>query len=216
MKLFLLAILLMGAGVAAHANPVEPNMSVSPAGQPFIYQLGRTTKQQAFDYWKDQGATLLGSGHLALGAGSGRDNSSQVVAPEVELIDVQGVDFEGLPVARFAFYKDTLYAIQAQVRSVTNKENVRLRLSDDEVRELGRRLEQKYGKPTRRIKTLLADGREPDVRVWTIKGNTLRFQDAPLNAVLVYANPAMEAEVKKHIAATCKVINAKKDAFGCW
>ena len=69
----------------------------------FVYRLGRTTLEEARAYWAQNGMKIVGAGHLALGGGSGMDGAARVSAEKVLLVDVSGIDFEGISNARFGF-----------------------------------------------------------------------------------------------------------------
>ena len=180
----------------------------------FHYVPGKTTEQEAIEYWQQSGAQVLSKGHLALGTGKGVDNMSEAYHKDVDLMDVQGVDFEGLPKARFVFYKGTLYSIQVPLRISLRKGETQP-YTDEQIAQLRRRLEVSHGQPRERQKTIFADGKEPDLLIWHLGGPTLRLQTSSITAILVYADPKIEQQVKKSIPAVCKEFNTKERII-CW
>ena len=76
---------------------------------------------EARAYWGQNGMKIVGAGHLALGGGSGMDGAAKVSAEKVLLVDVSGIDFEGFSNARFGFYDNTLYRIQATLTPILSE-----------------------------------------------------------------------------------------------
>jgi hypothetical protein len=185
----------------------------------FTYRLSQTTRAEMDANWADSGALKLGQGHLALGGGSGVDNVSQAFAPNVDLIDVSGADFEGISVARFGFYDGILYKVQARLLTqVQTKANIytnqtRVTYSEDDVNNLAKRLVSKYGKAS---KSSGAPGKVPDTLIWNVGDNQLifsRFTNG--GASLVLDNQKMDAKVKQYVKVVCKSYNTK-DKIVCW
>ena len=97
--------------VGTASNLAQDGGSTAQSAAPkvdFVYRLGRTKLDEARAYWSQNGMKIVGSGHLALGGGSGMDGAGRVAAEKVLLVDVSGVDFEGISNARFGFYNNTL------------------------------------------------------------------------------------------------------------
>jgi len=209
-----LSLAFTAACVSAQSVSALPASEAAAPAVNFSYVPGKTTEQQAMEYWQQSGAQVLGKGHLALGTGQGLDNVSQAYHKDVVLMDVQGVDFEGLPKARFVFYKGTLYSIQVRLRTLLRKGETQP-YTDEQVAQLRRRLEIKHGQPRERKKTLFADGKEPDLLIWHLGGSTMRLQLSSMNTILVYGDPKIEQQVKKSIPSVCKEFNTKERII-CW
>ena len=166
-SLSLLAIVLAGLclrGAIAQGETDAPR-------QTFNYVLGKTKLPDAVAYWRASGAKILGAGHLALGTGSGVDGLSKTSADKVTLVDVTGIDFEGIASARFGFYDKERYVIQARLVPglLDSKSNVNY--DKEQLASLEKRLRQKYGPPKQQLRSLAAKGRDsPDVFIWNIDG----------------------------------------------
>jgi hypothetical protein len=186
-------------------------------GPPFAYTLLQTTLDEARQYWSQNGVHVLGAGHLAVGSGSGMDGLGKVSVDKVLLVDVAGVDFEGVTSARFGFYENKLYRIQAKLKPGLQRSNkAGLDYSADQLKELETRLRQKYGNPNEMQHTLYADkGQKNDLLVWRIDGNKLTFVSNTLDASLVLSNERTEAEIKKYIKEYCKTVNTQGHIV-CW
>jgi hypothetical protein len=102
----------------------------------FVYRLGHTTLDEARAYWSQNGMKIVGAGHLALGGGSGMDGAGRVSAEKVLLVDVSGVDFEGISNARFGFYDNTLYRIQATLTPISLKGSNTTHYTDEQMKAL--------------------------------------------------------------------------------
>lgn len=210
---------LFGA-VTAAASFAQGNI-ISPDDterSPFAYSLRHTSLDEAREYWSQNGMEILMSGHLALGTGKGQDGQSGVVAEKVTLVDVSGVDFEGISIARFGFYENRLYRIQARLRPALLKSESKSDhlYTDDQMKELEARLKRKYGKPKATQRTMYAGkGQEDDVMVWSVNGGTLIFTSNKRTGNLLLTNEETEVEIKKYIKAYCKTVNTK-DRIVCW
>lgn len=177
------------------AQSVAPNAS-------FVYRLGHTK--------------IVGAGHLALGGGSGMDGAGRVSAEKVLLVDVAGVDFEGISDARFGFYDNTLYRIQATLTPISLKGSSTTRYTDEQMKALGTALRKKYGAPSREQRTLFADKKSGnDVLIWNLPGGKLTLTAIAINGSLILSNEKMEADVKTYVKDYCKSINTPGHIV-CW
>ena len=212
--------LLLAAALAAAAPGLaqtapEASSPAPPPGAPFAYRLGQTTLDAARAYWSQSGVKILRSGRLALGGGKGVDGAARVSADKVLLVDVSGVDFEGLPAARFGFYEDRLYRIQASLASPLNAA-ASASYTPEQIKALGAQLRKKYGAPSAQVSTLYADKKSgPDVLVWTLPDGKLTLTNNPINGSLIFSNEKMEADIKAYVKAYCKTVNTK-DKITCW
>jgi hypothetical protein len=200
----------------ASQAPAPPTQSPAP-GQTsgFNYQLGETTFDAARAYWSQNGMKLLRAGHMALGSGSGVEGKGKVSAERVLLVDVSGVDFEGLSTARFGFFDNKLYRIQASLASVLNTA-MSANLSDDQLKALAAKIRAKYGKPTQEIRTLMADNASgPDVLVWKLPDGKLTLNTNAINGSLILSNEKMEADIKTYVKAYCETVNTPGH-ITCW
>jgi hypothetical protein len=183
---------------------------------PFEYALGRTTLSEARDHWRASGAQILRAGHLALGTGSGIDGRSQTSAEKVLLVDMAGIDFEGITSARFCFYDEKLYRIQASLRPGLLQAKRDLLYDQEQLRALESRLRQKYGRPAEEHRSPFikkTDG--PDVLLWKVDGNSLQFVSNLVNGGLVLTNEPTEVSIKKYVKEYCKTVNTK-ERIVCW
>jgi hypothetical protein len=212
-------VLLLATGLAAESPgraQDAPAAVPAPAARPaFAYQLGQTTLDEARAYWSQGGVKVLRSGHMALGTGSGADGVGKVSAEKVLLVDVSGVDFEGLSTARFGFFDNRLYRIQASLASPLNRATS-ANLSDEEIKALGVKLRKKYGAPSEQIRTLYADKKSgPDVLVWKLPDGKLTLTANALNGSLILSNEKVEADIKAYVKAYCKTVNTPGHVT-CW
>ena len=182
----------------------------------FVYRLGHTTLDEARTYWSQNGVKIVGAGHLALGGGSGMDGAGRVSAEKVMLVDVSGVDFEGISDARFGFYDNTLYRIQATLTPISLKGSSTTRYTDEQMKALGTALRKKYGAPSREQRTLFADKKSGnDVLIWNLPGGKLTLMAIAINGSLILSNEKMEADVKTYVKDYCKSINTPGHIV-CW
>jgi hypothetical protein len=212
--LFLLALAtVLVAGAPSLAQNVPQAAGQSRA---FSYRLGETTLDAARAYWAQNGMKIVGSGHMALGTGSGVDRLGKVSADRVLLVDVSGVDFEGLSTARFGFFDDRLYRIQASLASIPLNGAKSTNYSEDQLKALGAKLKAKYGKPSAEQRTLLADKKSgPDVLIWKLPDGTLTLNANALYGSLILANEKVEADIKAYVKAYCKTVNTPGH-ITCW
>ena len=217
-----LAILLLAEVLASTPGqsqnaPQEPVQAAAAPGQnaAFNYQLGETTLDAARAYWSQNGMKILRAGHMALGTGSGVEGKGKVAAEKVLLVDVAGVDFEGLTTARFGFFDNKLYRIQASLVSALNSA-MSANLSEDQLKTLTAKLRAKYGKPSQELRTLMADKASgPDVLVWKLPDGKLTLNTNVINGSLILSNEMMEAEIKTYVKAYCETINTPGH-ITCW
>lgn len=183
---------------------------------PLEYRLARTTREEAVAYWQASGASLIGRGYLALGTGSGGDNLAKALDRDVELVDVSGVDFEGMNTARFIFNKGVLYGIQADMASLLNQRSpVMMKYSAEEIDTVEKRLRSKYGKPRQINSILTGIGKKPDILIWKLGGSTLSFVSNSMNATVRLIHEKTEADVQKRRKEVCKEFNTR-DRIICW
>jgi len=181
----------------------------------FHYELGRTTLEEAVSYWRGSGAHILRAGHLALGTGSGLDGVGKTSAEKVMLVDVAGVDFEGIPSARFGFYEKKLYLVQASLRPGLLSAKTDLRYDGDQMRALEARLRQEHGPPVEQRSALVKKGEPADLLSWKVDGNSLRFVSNPMSASLVLTNEDTQASIRKYVKEYCKTVNTPGHII-CW
>jgi hypothetical protein len=212
-------VLLLAAGLAAGSQGFAQDVpAAAPATVPraaFAYQLGQTTLDAARDYWSRNGVKVLRSGHMALGTGSGIDGLGKVSAEKVLLVDVSGVDFEGLSTARFGFFENKLYRIQASLASPLNRASS-ANLTDEQIKALGVKLRKKYGATSEEHRSLYASKTSGnDVLVWKLPDGKLTLTANPLGGALILSNEKMEADIKAYVKAYCKTINTPGH-ITCW
>ena len=195
--------------------PQEPAQVAGQPIAPFNYQLGETTLDAARATWSRNGVKILRAGHMALGSGSGVEGKGKVAAEKVLLVDVAGVDFEGLTTARFGFFDNKLYRIQASLASALNSA-MSANLSEDQLKTLTAKLRAKYGKPSQELRTLMADKASgPDVLVWKLPDGKLTLSTNPINASLILSNEKMETDIKTYVKAYCETVNTPGH-ITCW
>lgn len=190
----ILGMAYFGAGLAAHA---DPNAAPAPV-------VSKTSLAEARDMWATRNATVFSEGHLAIGGGSGVDGLSQVGLEQVLLVTVTGVDFEALPVARYAFVDEVLYAISAQLRNGYSKDKYPFKeLDDEELSQLENSLTSKYGKP-RALRDMGA-GKKPNILIWDMKENELSLTKGGLSGYnLTFRNKALTKKVHAYKKIECK------------
>ena len=199
----------------APAQSADRLTEASAQSSTFTYQLGETTLDAARAYWSQSGMKILRAGHMALGTGSGVEGKGKVAAEKVLLVDVAGVDFEGLTTARFGFFDGKLYRIQASLASVLNAASS-ANLSEDQMKSLAAKLKTKYGKPSQELRTLMADKASgPDVLVWKLPDGKLTLNANVINGSLILSNEMMEADIKTYVKAYCETINTPGH-ITCW
>jgi hypothetical protein len=210
-----LGVVVLAAGMAGAAPGLAQDARASVARPAFEYQLGRTTLDEARAYWSQNGIKVLSSGHMALGTGSGVDGLGKVSAEKVLLVDVAGVDFEGVSTARLGFYDNKLYRIQASLASILNRVNA-ANYSDEQIKDLGARLRKKYGPPSERRRTLYAGKTAgDDVLIWKLPDGKLTLTANAMNASLILSNDKIEAEIRAYVKAYCKTVNTPGHIV-CW
>lgn len=187
-----LGMMCFGIGLPAYADP---------ASAPII---SKTTLAEAREMWTAGNASTVGEGHLAIGGGNGMDGLSTVGLEQVLLVTVDGVDFEALPVARYAFVDEVLYGISAQLRNKFSKHKTPFKeLTDEEIAQLEQTLRRKYGKP-RGLKDLAA-GKEPNILVWDLRENEMTLTKSHLSGYqLTLQNKALVKKVDAYKKTECK------------
>lgn len=152
---------------------------------------------------------------MALGTSSGIELKGKIAAEKVLLIDVSSTDFEGLTTARFGFFDNRLYRIQASLVSVLNGA-MSANLTDDQLKAFTAKLRAKYGKPSQELRTLLADSASgPDVLVWSLPNGKLTLNTNLINGSLILSNEKMEANIKTYIKEYCETVNTPGHII-CW
>jgi hypothetical protein len=187
------AVLLFGLALSAQAAD-------EPATTPVI---GKTSLTEAREMWQNSGAVVVSEGHLAIGGGSGVDGLSTVGLDQVLLVTVDGVDFESLPVARYAFVDEVLYAMSAQLNNLYKKKMAFKEMSDADVTQLLQTLTTKYGKP-RALRDIFA-GKKPNTFVWDLRDREMVLTaGSAINHQLSVRNKALQKKVDAYTKAECK------------
>ncbi len=218
--LFLGTALLSAALVGTTANGAQEDgssaqLTTAPKVD-FVYRLGHTTLDEARAYWSQNGMKIVGAGHMALGGGSGMDSAGRLSAEKVLLVDVSGVDFEGISKARFGFYDNTLYRIQATLTPLSPKGSTARIYTDEEMKALDVALRKKYGAPSHEQRTMFADKKSGnDVLIWNLPTGKLTLTAIAINGSLILSDEKMEADVKTYIKDYCKSINTPGHIV-CW
>jgi hypothetical protein len=189
---------------------LAPQQSIAASSlPPFAYRFGQTTLDAARAYWSQNGMKVLRAGHLAVGAGSGWDGRGKTVADRVILVDVSGVEFEGISTARFGFYENTLYRIQASLTAKLGFNVGGVTYTPEQINELYARLKKEYGYPSESYHTIWAAPKGGiDLMIWKIKGDTLILSTNILNGNLSLTNDKIETDVKGYIKDHCKDLRA--------
>ncbi len=165
--------------------------------------IGKTTLPEAREMWLGSGATVVSEGHLAIGGGKGADGLSTVGLDQVLLVTVDGVEFEGLPVARYAFVDDLLYAVSAQLHNGGKQKMAFKDLSKEEVGELVQTLTRKYGKP-RGINDFFP-GKKPNIFIWDLKDHEMVLSAGGNGHYsLARSHKALAKKVAAYTKAECK------------
>jgi hypothetical protein len=219
MKMFkyILSVALITIASSSYGQDSVSTSIDSQSVAPMLLVPAKTTLAEAIQFWQERGMLILGRGHLALGSGSGVDNASEAFDKDVDLIDVDGVDFEGISLARFLFFKGSLYGIQSKLTSplFKDKQVQRLNFNSEKLDELRKNLLKKYGKPQETSRTFMATGKKPDVFVWHLNGNRLVFSFGEAGASLVLMNQKIANAVEAHRKEVCKSFNTKERRI-CW
>ena len=182
----------------------------------FQYVIGQTTLSQATAFWRANGARVLGAGHMALGTGKGIDGVSKTSAEKVILVDVADIDFEGISVARFGFYENKLYRIQATLRPGLFNAKTSVSYTEGQLSALEGRLRSEHGQPTQHQRSAFAKkGAGDDLLTWKVDGNSLLFVSNMINGSLVLTNEDTEASIRKYVKEYCKTVNTPGHIV-CW
>jgi hypothetical protein len=200
------AALILGVAYFGITLPAYADECAAPA-----FVVSKTTLVEAREIWTSCNASTVSEGHLAIGGGSGKDGLSTVGLEQVLLVTVAGVDFEGLPVARYAFVDEVLYAISAQVRKTVSKDSPFKQLTNDELAELEQALTRKYGKP-RALRDMGA-GKKPNLFIWDLRENEMILSESILSGYhLTLQNKTLAKKVDAYKKAECKLHRPKGDA----
>jgi hypothetical protein len=204
------SLLILVLGVSAFlAWPAHADQNV--AQSPVI---GKTTLAEARELWAAGDARIVSEGHLAIGGGSlTMDGERKLGLEQVLLVTVEGVDFETLPVARYAFVDDVLYAISAPTHNIFAKVKSPFKdLNDEDLAQLERTLTRKYGKP-RGLKDMGA-GKKPNIFLWDLRDNELVLSEGIMSGLsLTFKNKALVKKVDAYIKTECKK-HPRKDKAG--
>ncbi|MFL6656924.1 MAG: hypothetical protein ACJ8GW_02530, partial [Massilia sp.] len=180
------------------AARADQNVAQSPV-------IGKTTLAEARELWAAGDARIVSEGHLAIGGGSlTMDGERKLGLEQVLLVTVDGVDFETLPVARYAFVDQVLYAVSAPTHNMFAKVKSPFKdLSPEELAQLEQSLTRKYGKP-RGLKDMGA-GRKPNIFVWDLRENELVLSEGIMSGlVLTLKNKALAKKVDGYAKIECK------------
>lgn len=180
---------------------------------PLNYLPGKTTLQEAQDYWRENQMEVVSSGYLALGAGRGVDNMAEAYMRDAEIHDVRSPGLFDIPQVRFIFFKEVLYSVQVGLRS--GMQDAFFIKSDADIEALKQKVIKKYGKPSKVQVSYLASGKKPDVSTWHLQGNDLVFVANKHEASFTYTNPALGKKLEAHKKVVCKEFNVNGRNF-CW
>lgn len=196
---FALGMTCLGIQLSAHAGECAAPV------------ISKTTLAEARATWAACDASIVSAGNLAIGGGSGKDGMSQVGLEQVVLVTVAGVDFEGLPVVRYAFVDEVLYAISVQLRNTFSRDKPLFKkLSKDEISQLQQSLTNKYGKP-RALKDMGA-GKKPNIFIWDLRDSELTLTNTIIPGYQVnLVHKALAKKVDAYRKAECKRHRQKGD-----
>jgi hypothetical protein len=146
--------------------------------QPFGLKLGVSTKEETMQIIKNEGGKITESGYKVI--------KGDIVNPNVEGIEVEGLPVDNLSHATFWFFKGKLYRIVYHFPLSMNKE---------EFYVLFEQLKKRYGQPKRYVKPWLANG----LAVWNF-GDVRMTLSAPWvswEMYLTYEHLPLVKEVEK-------------------
>ncbi|MFC5479105.1 hypothetical protein [Massilia suwonensis] len=174
------------------------------AGECAAPVISKTTLAEAREMWAACDANIVSAGNLAIGGGSGKDGMSTVGLEQVVLVTVAGVDFEGLPVARYAFVDEVLYAISVQLRNSFSRDKPLFKeLSDADLSQLEQSLTSKYGKP-RALKDMGA-GKKPNIFIWDLQDSEMTLTNTIIPGYrLSLVNKTLAKKVDAYRKTECK------------
>jgi hypothetical protein len=109
--------------------------------EPFGLKLGISTKEETMNVIEKEGGKVVSSGYKVIKA--------DVVNPNVEEMEVEGLPVDDLVSATFWFFKGKLYKIEYRFLLSMNKE---------EFYVISEQLRKKYGNPRRYVRPYLANG----------------------------------------------------------
>jgi hypothetical protein len=109
--------------------------------EPFGLKLGISTKEETMKVIAKEGGRVVDSGYKVI--------KGNVVNPNVEGVEVEGLPVDDLVSATFWFFKGKLYKIEYRFPLSVNKEEFDVILEQ---------LKRKYGNPRRYVKPYLANG----------------------------------------------------------
>lgn len=188
-----------GIALPAHADPCAAS----------AFTVSKTTLAEARETWSACDARILSEGNLAIGGGSGKDGMSRVGLKQVLLVTVEGVDFEGLPIARYAFVDEVLYAVTAELQTIVNQDSPFKLLTKDELAEFQKTLNRKYGKPRGLMDLFGGVDKKPNIFIWDMRANELVFTKNTLQgSQLILQNKALAKKVQAYKKSECKLHRA--------
>lgn len=170
------------------------------------FSVSKTTLAEAREAWSACNATILSEGNLAIGGGSGKDGMSRVGLKQVLLVTVEGVDFEGLPVARYAFVDEVLYAVTADLQTIVSGDSPFKLLTNDELAQFQQALNRKYGKPRGEMDLFGFADKKPNIFIWDKQGNVMVFTKKSVRgSQLILQNKALAKKVEAYKKSECKL-----------
>jgi len=170
-------IVLVGSLVAFFAFAVEKP-------EPFGLKLGTTTKSTALSIITSEGGRVVSQGYKKI--------KGDILNPNVEGIEVEGLPVDNLLTATFWFYKDKLFLIEYTFP---------LSMSKEEFNVVYNQLKAKYGAPKKFVKPWLADG----VAEW-------RFQDVVIRLLAPWVSRSMYL-IYEHIPLSKEVEKSDQEVF---
>jgi hypothetical protein len=158
--------------------------------EPFGLKLGISTKEETMNVIAKEGGKVVDSGYKVI--------KGNVVNPNVEEVEVEGLPVDDLTSATFWFFKGKLYKIEYRFP---------LSIDREEFDVIFEQLKRKYGNPRRYVKPCLADGIAEwnfgDVRMtltapWVSEDMYLTYEHTP-TAMEVEKNDqeVFDEEIKK-------------------
>jgi hypothetical protein len=147
--------------------------------EPFGLKLGISTKEETMNVIAKEGGKVVDSGYKVI--------KGNVVNPNVEGVEVEGLPVDDLVSATFWFFKGKLYKIEYRFP---------LSIDRGEFDVIFEQLKRKYGNPRRYVKPYLADG----VAEWNF-GDVRMTLTAPWvseDMYLTYEHTPTAMEVEKN------------------
>lgn len=187
----------------------KPLRAVPPV--PCGFTLGKTTLAEAEARWAALGAKEARRGQVAIGPGSGLDETAKLSSDRLLLVDVEQVDFEGKRAARFIFFDGVLFTAQTELQNLLKPAyDTFPRLSDKEVQTLEAQLRNKYGPPSETHQHHTTG--KPNILIWRSGDNVLVLTRMVLGtgSALSYSNSPLLKKANQHKQDVCRKVPA------CW